>query len=374
MEGSRQVPPPCTVSVVGGQRVTINNGSPQSRTIGRVVVTPLSANPSARRMVATSLSRQPGGCQSPLLVTQTSSAYFPSCQRGQSSQGQQAQDVSMPPLQRVLVRAVPKGASKDVGKTFTMRNLDTVTISSTNDLKVAIREQLNEDIVAEDFDVGFVEGSSVVRMRSKQDLYELWSRLRKPGTKMSLWCDGLLERGGKKSEGRKRARGDDVGSENESGPSKKKPQSDRAEKVQEIADRLKERHGSRYTPMQIRIWAEMIASGLHCSEDDPPSTTMFLRAGGSTPHKKKDQTPVAQALTDVATAFASALSPRVATSSMIPSMGSTSSPAKVIESRSKLYKQLTDLQNLLNMGILTDDEYKEEKDSIMNLLHQLKAN
>ena len=50
------------------------------------------------------------------------------------------------------------------------------------------------------------------------------------------------------------------------------------------------------------------------------------------------------------------------------------SPAKVIESRSKLYKQLSELQNLESSGVLTDEEYKSEKESIMNLLRQLKTN
>ena len=59
----------------------------------------------------------------------------------------------------------------------------------------------------------------------------------------------------------------------------------------------------------------MIASSMHSSRDNPPNTTMFLRAGGGTPHKKNDQTtPVAQELTVVATVIASVLSPRVISS------------------------------------------------------------
>ena len=54
--------------------------------------------------------------------------------------------------------------------------------------------------------------------------------------------------------------------------------------------------------MQLRIWAEMTVSGMHSSVEDPPSTTMFERAGGGTAYKKKDQqAPVAQALQDAVT-------------------------------------------------------------------------
>ena len=42
----------------------------------------------------------------------------------------------------------------------------------------------------------------------------------------------------------------------------------------------------------------------------------------------------------------------------------------MIESRSKLYKQLTELQNL---GVLDENEYKVEKETILNLLHKLSA-
>ena len=65
-------------------------------------------------------------------------------------------------------------------------------------------------------------------------------------------------------------------------------------------------------PMQLHIWAEMIVSAIHSSIEDPPNTTMFVRAGGGTPYKKKDQqVPVAQALQDAVTVIASALFPRL---------------------------------------------------------------
>ena len=46
----------------------------------------------------------------------------------------------------------------------------------------------------------------------------------------------------------------------------------------------------------------------------------------------------------------------------------------MIDSRSKLYKQLSDLQNLKSSGVLSEDEYLLEKESIMDLLTKLKAN
>ena len=67
------------------------------------------------------------------------------------------------------------------------------------------------------------------------------------------------------------------------------------------------------------------------------------------------------ALTEVATAIASALSPH------------GSSPAKLIEGRSKCYKQLSELNNLKASGIISNEEYLTEKESIMAILNTLKT-
>ena len=82
--------------------------------------------------------------------------------------------------------------------------------------------------------------------------------------------------------------------------------------------------------------------------------------------QKDQQLTVAQALQDAVTAITSALSPRLGSSSTVSVMG-TASPVKVIESQSKLYKQLIELQNIESSGVLTE-EYRTEKESIMNLL------
>ena len=125
--------------------------------------------------------------------------------------------------------------------------------------------------------------------------------------------------------------------------------------------------------MQYRIWGEMVAGGLHIDTDNPPNTTMFARAGGGTPSRKKTQQSTAVNLfTEAAAAFSSALSPKTPVS--LCSSGAGTSPARVIDSRSKLYKQLSDLQNLKSSGVLSEDEYLLEKESIMDLLTKLKAN
>jgi len=47
------------------------------------------------------------------------------------------------------------------------------------------------------------------------------------------------------------------------------------------------------------------------------------------------------------------------------------SPAKIIENRSKCYKQLSELNNLKAAGVLTEEEYQLEKEAVMTTLKTL---
>ena len=67
----------------------------------------------------------------------------------------------------------------------------------------------------------------------------------------------------------------------------------------------------------------MITIGMHSSTEDPPSTTMFVGAGGGTPYKGRDQPSPSQMLMDAVTAIASALSPRLGSSSTISGVGTS---------------------------------------------------
>ena len=100
---------------------------------------------------------------------------------------------------------------------------------------------------------------------------------------------------------------------------------------------------------------------------------MFERAGAGGKAAKSGQgdSSVTKAFAEAASAIKSAL---CSTPTSKASQPSSHSPARVIESRSKLYKQLTELQNLKSAGVLDDVEYKTEKETIMNLLKQLSTN
>ena len=129
---------------------------------------------------------------------------------------------------------------------------------------------------------------------------------------------------------------------------------------------LKALHGQQYTPMQYRIWGEMIASGLYSRKSDCPNISMFARAGGSQPKKKSD---VAEALSEVAKHVSAAFSGAVPAAKS--ANGDVASPAKSIDNRSKCYQQLGELNNLKSAGVLTEEEYRCEKEAIMATLKKI---
>lgn len=243
-------------------------------------------------------------------------------------------------------------------------------------LKRVIKEQLQQEILPDihSFDVGFIQGSNVVSIRSIEDLRELWSDMLQSASKTVLWCDGLQKE--IVSTGQQK-HGLEYDSDDENGPSKRKKaklsKEDKEDRVQDIVDHFKVQHGSKYTPMQLRIWAEMLVSGMYSSRDNPPNTTMFTRASGHS-KKPREESPsadsVTKAFTDAACAITNVLSPK---SNAILQNSSGCSPVKTIESRSKLYKQLGELNNLKSSGVLTLEEYLSEKQAIMNLLKEINS-
>ena len=89
----------------------------------------------------------------------------------------------------VLLQAVSKENKKEP-KTFVLRNIDTACVSTCSALVTLIRAQLREDMTNEGFEVGYYKNNTVITLRSKEDLYEVWESL-KSGNNVMLWCDGM---------------------------------------------------------------------------------------------------------------------------------------------------------------------------------------
>ena len=195
---------------------------------------------------------------------------------------------------------------------FTLRNIDVVKVDTRDKLKEVIKFQLDNDLV-EHFHVGYYQGTTVVSIRSSQDLKEIWQEMRS-GTKVVLWCDGLREHENFRKRKHNTAFSDD--SDSQPRPARKAVRSpaikEREKKIEEIMATLQEKHARKFTQMQYRIWSEMYVGGYFKSLEDHPDTSMFAKAGG-TVTQKKSAGPAVEASKNLTSALLSSSGATVAT-------------------------------------------------------------
>ena len=256
---------------------------------------------------------------------------------------------------RVLLKAVNKSSKKE-SKVFSIRCLDFIHTSCSK-MKEAIRAQLPCDIIEGKFDIGFLQGNTVISIRNDQDITEVYNDIKR-GIKVTLWCDGLKEPGTSSthcSSSKKRKQPqyrDTSSSESDDSLLGKKRAKGRTKKeskdkqIEATIKELKDRHSMAFTQMQYRIWSEMLIGGIYSSYDEAPKSSMFSRAGGAVPKKSRESTESSH-------------------------VSATTSPMKTIDGRSKCYKQLSDLQNLKTSGVLSEEEFRVEKNAIMVTLKKI---
>lgn len=124
----------------------------------------------------------------------------------------------------------------------------------------------------------------------------------------------------------------------------------------------KKRCGEKYSTPQLRLWARMVTANLHEDLDTPPSIPAF----GNTPKRPRQGESLSDAIGGVALVIVKALKEDTATKGCKSSMStSTVSPTKSVELRMKNFEQLRYLQQLFEDGIITQEEYAEQKQSIL---------
>ena len=162
----------CNMSLVGSHQanVTVNSARSRDQVTPAIMTTP---NPRPGHVIITPL----GNCTSltvPLTsqaIGQSSSNYrqqaTPKHDQCVAASRKQTENI----INKLLVKAVCKSTKKSP-KTFTLRDVDIASVNSRDQLKQLIREQLTGDIIKE-FNVGYYQGSTVISIRSPQDLAEV---------------------------------------------------------------------------------------------------------------------------------------------------------------------------------------------------------
>ena len=148
----------------------------------------------------------------------------------------------------------------------------------------------------------------------------------------------------------------------------KKCEADKCEQV------LSEKHGHKFTPFQYKVWAEMYVSKTYLSLKEPPSAAMF-KCDTKQPKKSPDlSSTVVDRMFTVMNTLCQALTPanKQTGKQCAPSPTPTFSPMKQAQLCSTYLKQLSELRDLHDPGVLHQDEYEEQRSDLVNLLRQLR--
>ena len=237
-------------------------------------------------------------------------------------------------------------------------NGHTEQFESVTQIKMKLIEEFGDQVPSQlDFSVGYYDGSQQAKtwLVTRDDLDALYKKYPNGGN-VSLWCDGRSTDSVPK---RKRDLDSQPGSSYRQG---------KEEETEKTYMELREKHGSKYDAPRLRLWARMISTGLHSDYDTPPEIPAFL---GSTPKRSRRES-FSDAISGAAVAFAGALKEREKgqeqPTSVVPS---GTSPGRSVELRMKNYEQLRYLQQLYDDGILTGEEYQEQKQLIITSIRKL---
>ena len=207
------------------------------------------------------------------------------------------------------------------------------------------------------YSIGYYEGRhhSKKWLTTDQDLTVMYQKI--PCGDLSMWCDPQEVSDDV----------DDIHARDRSPvrPSKCGKREEKDTAMDDIFEDLKSRHGNNYSGPQLRLWARMISNGVYTDKDDPPRVPMIT----GTPSRPKKEL-LTEALTGAATAIANVFK----TSPNRPTNSTTVvgiSPCKAAELRMKNLEQLQYIQQLMEDHILSENEYAEQKEIILNTLRKM---
>ena len=234
---------------------------------------------------------------------------------------------------------------------------------SVRELRMKLIDEFDEQVPnTVDFTIGYFDGSQQAKtwLITSDDLETMYQKYPKGGNIM-FWCDGRLTES-ESAHAQKRKRDTKDGS----GGSTKRQE--REEEVDSTYKELVEKHSGKYDTPKLRLWARMICSGLHDNFDNPPNIPAF---SGSTPKRPHKQS-LSDAISGAAIVFAETVKGKASPvpQPQLPTQAGVS-PGKAVELRMKNYEQLRYLQKLFEDEILSEEEFLEQKKSILSYLRKL---
>lgn len=224
-------------------------------------------------------------------------------------------------------------------------------IKSPKDLKARLAESFPEDLPDDlSFKVGYFQGKSGSKrwIIEPRDLEKMYSLFKKKNTEINLWCEGKSPTE-ELEPAKKRAK--------TSGATRRELFED---EVETIFIKLKDMHPKFPLP-KLRLWARLIKNGRYDKYDKPPDIPLI---SGSSAKPKESMTEAFKgAAREVVNLIQSGASDKDSTP---PS--TYSSPLKMAQFRRSCLDDLRKIKELFEDGVLTDDEFKEQKENILGSL------
>ncbi len=224
-------------------------------------------------------------------------------------------------------------------------------------LRVKLVEELKEQVPdTMSFNIGYIEnGQKNNRMwiATNDDICSMYSKYK--SGEIVLWCDGRSP----DVLGHKRKRDE---------PSRQ--QHEREDDVEDVFQELKKKHGEKYDVPKLRLWARMVSSNIHDTTEDPPNIPAFNGRLIKKPRQESITTAISGAAAAIAQVFSGTPS-SPCSSTNTEAVRSGISPGKAVELRMKYLEQLRYIQGLLKDNILTENEFREQKESILSALKML---
>ena len=255
-------------------------------------------------------------------------------------------------------------------KDFKVYQLDYLKeVTSESKLKQCIFNKVGKNVVRYDldFEVGYIEGTK--RMSFPSDEFEETLRSIEVEGKY-LWCFGLTEESTDDGESLEPA------SKRKKSTTASNSIEVKSDRIEGIANDLKERHGEKYTRIQYKLWAEVIDSKKHDSMDDPPKGSIW----SGLPGKQKDHTRKEGGVTEMASAFttlansvSAALQPKNASPKQQPESCDPMiiSPGRKIDLQAKVLHNLQLLHNMYEKGAITTAQFEKRREALMQQLDVL---
>ena len=253
----------------------------------------------------------------------------------------------------VSVKIIGRNEKRSEHKTFVLRDIDVKKIDNITSMKKQILNQFGSGFVNEDldFNIGYYKGTTRIWIRTESDLTELLRIMQSKS--LTLWCDRVDQQKRKKRSKLPASEGSsDSDNDQYSQTAKKKRKTaseDKDSRVDDTVDKLREKHGTKWSTIQYRVWAETMVGGRHTSYDRPPTGAYFKQSKGS----QGTSTSPAVSGEDQEGAKSSAVM----------------TPVKAAQLNSMYIKQIGELHSLLDLGAITSEDFLKQKNALMNNLH-----